>query len=149
MAVAEAMGTRVWIGLGSNLGDRRSFLEQAVEGLRDSEGVRLLRVSAWYETAPVGGPAGQGPYLNGVLEAEVELDAHELLRCLAAHDGGPVAIKTIAAVVGETEDTLSDVYEPHLLRHGYLTKTARGRVLTAAGARHLDLEPPSDGGLFD
>ena len=90
----------------------------------------------------------------GVDEEGLEEMDRRILRCLAAHQGGPVALKTIAAVVGETEDTLSDVYEPHLLRHGYLTKTARGRVLTAAGARHLNLDLPSlgaghIGGLFE
>lgn len=69
-----------------------------------------------------------------------EMD-RRFLRCLAQNDGGPVAIKTIAAVVGETEDTLEDVFEPHLLRHDFVQKTARGRLLTDAGWRVLGLEP--------
>ncbi|MEE8467191.1 MAG: Holliday junction branch migration DNA helicase RuvB [Planctomycetota bacterium] len=69
-----------------------------------------------------------------------EMD-RRFLRCLAQNAGGPVAIKTIAAVVGETEDTLEDVFEPHLLRHDFVQKTARGRLLTDAGWRVLGLEP--------
>lgn len=73
-----------------------------------------------------------------------EMD-RRMLRCLALQGGGPVAIKTMAAVVGETEDTLEDVYEPHLLRSGYIQKTARGRVLTPEGAHILALAFPPQG----
>ena len=68
-------GTRAWVALGSNLGDRRATLEGAVEALRCADEVQVLRVSPWVETAPVGGPPGQGLYLNGCLEAETTLDA--------------------------------------------------------------------------
>jgi 2-amino-4-hydroxy-6-hydroxymethyldihydropteridine diphosphokinase len=57
---------RAFIGLGSNLGDRRAFLRQAVERLRAAGD--LVAVSPLYETEPVGGPDGQGPYLNLVVE---------------------------------------------------------------------------------
>jgi len=77
----------------------------------------------------------------GVDEHGLEEMDRRYLRCLAQNDGGPVAIKTIAAVVGETEDTLEDVFEPHLLRHAFVQKTARGRLLTDAGWRVLGLEP--------
>jgi Holliday junction DNA helicase RuvB len=77
-----------------------------------------------------------------------EMD-RRILRCLATHAGGPVALKTIAAVVGETDDTLEDVFEPHLLRNGYLSKTSRGRVLTAAGWQLVGEEaPPAQADLF-
>ncbi len=57
---------RAFIGLGSNLGDRRAHLREAVEGLR--AGGDVVAVSPLYETAPVGGPAGQDRYLNLVVE---------------------------------------------------------------------------------
>jgi Holliday junction DNA helicase RuvB len=79
----------------------------------------------------------------GIDETGLEEMDRRILRCLAQRNGGPVAIKTIAAVVDENEDTLEGVFEPHLLRHGLLEKTARGRVLTAQGYRALGLEPES------
>jgi 2-amino-4-hydroxy-6-hydroxymethyldihydropteridine diphosphokinase len=83
-------GTRAWVALGSNLGDRRASLEGAVEALGSADGVEVLRVSPWFETAPVGGPSGQGDYLNGCLEAETTLDArtfHWLLARIEAQFG--------------------------------------------------------------
>ena len=44
-----------------------------------------------------------------------------------------MGLKTIAAAVGESEDTVEEVFEPHLLRSGFLRKTGRGRQITAAG----------------
>jgi Holliday junction DNA helicase RuvB len=61
-----------------------------------------------------------------------------VLACLA-DSSAPVGLKTIAAAVGESEDTIEEVYEPHLLRSGFLQKTARGRWITAAGRRAIGL----------
>lgn len=68
--------TRVFLGLGSNLGDRLAYLREAVETLRD---VGLVAVSPVYETAPVGGPTDQGPYLNLVVELRTDRSPHDLL----------------------------------------------------------------------
>ncbi|MHB8220987.1 MAG: 2-amino-4-hydroxy-6-hydroxymethyldihydropteridine diphosphokinase, partial [Acidimicrobiales bacterium] len=57
---------RAFLGLGSNLGDRGATLARAVTTLRESGDV--VAVSPVYETEPVGGPRGQGPYLNVVVE---------------------------------------------------------------------------------
>jgi 2-amino-4-hydroxy-6-hydroxymethyldihydropteridine diphosphokinase len=65
---------RVFLGLGSNLGDRRHHLREAVASLPD-----VVAVSPVYETDPVGGPAGQGPYLNCVVELATNLPARQLL----------------------------------------------------------------------
>jgi len=71
---------RAFIGLGSNLGDRRAHLTAAVEGLRRNHDV--VAVSPIYETAPVGGPDGQGPYFNLVVELETTDSPRRLLeRC--------------------------------------------------------------------
>jgi Holliday junction DNA helicase RuvB len=61
-----------------------------------------------------------------------EMD-RRILRCLAQSGGEPTGIKTIAAAVGESEDTIEEVFEPHLLRCGHVRKTARGRVITDSG----------------
>ena len=69
------------LGLGSNLGDRWSNLAGAVSGLREWD--EELVVSPVYETEPVGGPDGQGPYLNCVARAEVAATPHAVLEfCL-------------------------------------------------------------------
>jgi 2-amino-4-hydroxy-6-hydroxymethyldihydropteridine diphosphokinase len=65
---------RAFLGLGSNMGDREGHLRQALSGLPD-----LVAVSSVYETAPVGGPAGQDDYLNIVAELETTLTARALL----------------------------------------------------------------------
>jgi 2-amino-4-hydroxy-6-hydroxymethyldihydropteridine diphosphokinase len=71
---------RAFIGLGSNLGDRRALLRGAVEALRENGDV--VGVSPLYETAPVGGPDGQGPYLNLVVELSTFDTPRDLLdRC--------------------------------------------------------------------
>jgi 2-amino-4-hydroxy-6-hydroxymethyldihydropteridine diphosphokinase len=73
---------RAFVGLGSNLGDRRAFLVAAIDALR--AGGDVVAVSPLYETEPVGGPAGQGPYLNVVVELWTEDTPRQLLeRCLA------------------------------------------------------------------
>jgi len=70
---------RVYLGLGSNLGDRRGHLEEAVRRLDATEGIRVVRTSAFHETAPVGGPE-QPDYLNAACEIETDLSPHALLR---------------------------------------------------------------------
>jgi Holliday junction DNA helicase RuvB len=68
----------------------------------------------------------------------------KVLACIAVKfDGGPVGLDTIAASIGEEADTIMDVYEPFLLQLGFLQRTPRGRMATAAAYRHLGLEPPA------
>lgn len=62
--------------------------------------------------------------------------------------GGPVGLSTLAAAIGEAEDTIEDVIEPYLLSQGFLQRTPRGRVVTAAAFEHLGLVAPVDAGLF-
>jgi len=67
---------RAFVALGSNIGDRRAHLMSAVAALDP------IRLSGVYETAPVGGPDGQGSFLNMVVELYTDLGPHELLdRC--------------------------------------------------------------------
>ncbi len=72
------------VAIGSNLGDRRRQLDAAVAALRQSSDVRVVGVSRWHETAPVGGPAGQGAFLNGALLLETALAPERLRQQLAA-----------------------------------------------------------------
>ncbi len=66
-------------------------------------------------------------------------------------DGGPVGLDNVAAAIGEEPGTIEDVIEPFLIQQGYLQRTPRGRVATAAAWRHLGLAPPPrpQDGLFD
>jgi 3-oxoacyl-[acyl-carrier protein] reductase len=76
--------TYAFIALGSNLGDRDDSLRQALAALRQTNGVEVTRLSPVYETRPVGGPLGQGPYLNAVAEICTEVPARDLLDQLLA-----------------------------------------------------------------
>lgn len=78
--MVEAPGG-IFVGLGSNLGDRAAIIARALS-LLDASGVRVLRCSSLHETVPQGGPAGQGPYLNAVAEMATALRPHELLEVL-------------------------------------------------------------------
>jgi 2-amino-4-hydroxy-6-hydroxymethyldihydropteridine diphosphokinase len=71
-----------YIALGSNLGDRHAYLDRALALVRAVPGVAVSRVSCYRETEPVGGPAGQGRYLNAVAELQSALDAPALLQAL-------------------------------------------------------------------
>lgn len=70
------------IGLGSNLGERAANLREALAQLGAAGGVRVGRVSSFLETAPEGGPPGQGPHLNAAAELETELAPGALLDLL-------------------------------------------------------------------
>ncbi|MDY0262228.1 2-amino-4-hydroxy-6-hydroxymethyldihydropteridine diphosphokinase [Syntrophotalea acetylenica] len=68
-----------YLALGSNLGNRLACLRGARRALHRPPLIRVVAASPIYETAPVGGPAGQSPYLNAVLRVETLLSAAELL----------------------------------------------------------------------
>ncbi|HLA85347.1 MAG TPA: 2-amino-4-hydroxy-6-hydroxymethyldihydropteridine diphosphokinase [Thermoguttaceae bacterium] len=72
------------IGLGANLGNREEALRNAVERLGRRDGVRVMAVSRWFETRPVGGPADQPAYLNGAATIETTLAPASLLAALHA-----------------------------------------------------------------
>jgi len=84
------------------------------------------------------------------LEVDADgLDAMDrrYLRAIAEnHGGGPVGVETLAAALAEQRDMLEDVIEPYLIQQGLVQRTPRGRMLSAAGYRHLGLAPPADAG---
>lgn len=74
--------TIAYIGLGSNLGDRRMILETAARMMGEFAGISLLQLSELIETAPEGGPDNQGDYLNGVAKIVTTLEPESLLEAL-------------------------------------------------------------------
>lgn len=72
----------VLLAAGSNLGDRRAALDHAVTRLAQRAGIRIVAVSRWIETPPVGGAPGQQPFLNGAIRIDTELDPERLLDVL-------------------------------------------------------------------
>jgi len=79
-------GTRAYLALGSNLGDRRAHLQLAVDAFAAEPDVRVVAASRVYETAPVGGPP-QDAYLNAVIAVDTTLEPHALLhRCRAVEE---------------------------------------------------------------
>jgi 3-oxoacyl-[acyl-carrier protein] reductase len=71
-----------YVALGSNLGDRQALLDQAILRLRAQPSITVTQQSSYYETAPVGGPANQGAYLNAIAEIRTELPADRVLAIL-------------------------------------------------------------------
>ncbi len=69
----------IFIALGSNLGDRAWHIRRALKELEQADSIRVLACSSLHETDPVGGPAGQGRYLNAVAELATELAPRALL----------------------------------------------------------------------
>lgn len=76
-----------YLGLGANLGDRLAALQGARQALDLVPEIRVLSASALYETAPVGGPEGQAPYLNAALKVATGLSAKRLLDCCLDIEG--------------------------------------------------------------
>jgi Holliday junction DNA helicase RuvB len=69
-----------------------------------------------------------------------------LLSLIIEHfDGGPVGVESIAASLSEERGTVEDVLEPYLIQQGYITRTARGRMVTARAYRHFGLDVPGKG----
>ncbi len=70
------------------------------------------------------------------------IDRNILLTMINKFKGGPVGLDTLAAAIGEDAGTLEDVYEPYLLKSGFLNRTPRGRTVTDMAYHHLGLEIP-------
>jgi Holliday junction DNA helicase RuvB len=72
-----------------------------------------------------------------------EVDRKILLTIMENYGGGPVGIATIAAAIDEEKDTIESIYEPFLMRIGFLERTIRGRKLTPKAYEHLGFAVPS------
>jgi 2-amino-4-hydroxy-6-hydroxymethyldihydropteridine diphosphokinase len=112
---------RAFIGLGSNLGDRRAYLRAAVAGLQAAGDV--VAVSALYETEPIGGPEDQGAFLNLVVELATPDSPRRLLeRCRMLEEAaarvrtvrwGPRTLDADVLVVEGFETDDEDLTVPH------------------------------------
>lgn len=106
------------MGLGSNMGDRMALLRSAVASIPD-----VVNISPVYETDPVGGPPGQDPYLNVVVELATRLSPRELLelaRRLEVLAGrvrtvkdGPRTLDVDVLLVGDLSVDEPDLVVPH------------------------------------
>lgn len=71
-------------------------------------------------------------------------DRRMLNAMIKYYRGGPVGLETLAAAIGEEAVTIEDVYEPYLMQIGFLSRTPRGRCVTAAAYEHLGFQAPAD-----
>lgn len=70
------------------------------------------------------------------------IDRNMLVTMIQKFHGGPVGLDTLAAAIGEDSGTIEDVYEPYLIKNGFINRTPRGRVVTDLAYHHLGLEIP-------
>jgi len=111
-----------YIGIGSNLGDRRKYIERAIEMLKRSQKIKVDKVSPLYETEPVGGPP-QGKFLNGVIKIETDFSPRELLNRLKEIEddlgrvrrvkNGPRTIDLDILTYGDKHIEKGDLVIPH------------------------------------
>ena len=144
---------KVVYSIGSNLGDRLSNLQGAVDALSDTPDVIVVDVSSVYETDPVGGPADSPRFLNLVVVAETTLEPRTLLeRAQAIEDAygrvrverwGPRTLDVDLIVVGNTRTDQADLRLPHPLAH------ERGFVLVPWGEIDPLAELPGIGRVAD
>lgn len=71
-----------------------------------------------------------------------QTDRRILLTIIEKFSGGPVGLETLAAAIGEDSGTIEDVYEPYLIKNGFLNRTPRGRVATERAFHHLGIAVP-------
>ncbi|MCI4665879.1 MAG: 2-amino-4-hydroxy-6-hydroxymethyldihydropteridine diphosphokinase [Neomegalonema sp.] len=119
----SAAHVTAYIGLGANLGDRLAALQGAVAALRAEHSVAAVVLSPLYETAPVGGPEGQGRYLNAAAKIDTTLKPMALLDVLqsieAAHHRtrevrwGPRTLDLDILIYGEEVITSDRLILPH------------------------------------
>lgn len=72
-----------------------------------------------------------------------EIDRRFLTQIIEKHQGGPVGLTTLSAIIHEDSLTIEEVMEPYLLQMGLLQRTPQGRVVTTAAYKHLGLAPPT------
>lgn len=140
------MGARAYVGLGSNLGDRLSNLQQAVELLAAQADLRVVRSSRVYESDPIGGPSQPG-YLNAVIEVDTDRPPRELLDvCRAVEDAlgrvraerwGPRTIDIDVLTYGDETIDEPDLAVPHPRMHE--------RAFVLLPLAELDADPPLPG----
>ena len=68
------------------------------------------------------------------------IDRNILMTMIQKFSGGPVGLDTLAAAIGEDTGTIEDVYEPYLIKNGFINRTPRGRVVTEYAFKHLGIK---------
>ncbi len=92
--------------------------------------------------------ARQALSLLGIDELGLESTDRKILTTIEEQfNGGPAGLKSIAAAIAEEDDTVEEVYEPYLLRLGFLTRSARGRYITDLARNHLGIAQKQSGML--
>jgi Holliday junction DNA helicase RuvB len=93
--------------------------------------------------------AREALHLLEIDEQGLDREARELLRSIAVKfEGGPVGLSTLAASLGEEQETIEDVYEPYLLQLGFIQRTPRGRTITKLGRAHIGAPTAAEVKLF-
>jgi Holliday junction DNA helicase RuvB len=93
--------------------------------------------------------AREALHLLEIDEQGLDREARELLLAIAVKfEGGPVGLSTLAASLGEEQETIEDVYEPYLLQLGFIQRTPRGRTITKLGRAHIGAAPAAVAKLF-
>jgi Holliday junction DNA helicase RuvB len=93
--------------------------------------------------------AREALHLLEIDEQGLDREARELLHTIAGKfEGGPVGLSTLAASLGEEQETIEDVYEPYLLQLGFIQRTPRGRTITKLGRAHIGATPAAEAKLF-
>jgi len=111
---------------------------------------RLLRRVRDYADVKADGVISAGEAVTALDMMEVdslgldEVDRKILLTIIENFGGGPVGIATIAAAIDEEKDTIEAIYEPYLMRIGFLERTIRGRKITRKAYAHLGFAPPPE-----
>jgi Holliday junction DNA helicase RuvB len=78
-----------------------------------------------------------------------EIDNKLLATIIHKFKGGPVGLSTIATALGEDPGTIEEVYEPYLIKEGFIKRTPRGREVTDLAFKHLGVSRAETLGLFD
>jgi len=115
-----------YVGIGSNLGDKRKNCVEAVQRIREIPGCRLKQCSPWFLTRPVG-VGDQGWYLNGAVSLDAEISAHELLAHLGEVESAMGRVRTAKwepriidldlLLLGQEIISDEDLQVPHPLMH--------------------------------
>lgn len=77
-----------------------------------------------------------------------QMDRTILMTIIDSFNGGPVGIEAIAASVSEEKRTLEEVYEPYLIKSGFIARTPKGRIITKKGLEKFGIEKSAQGNLF-
>jgi Holliday junction DNA helicase RuvB len=80
-------------------------------------------------------------------EGLTQLD-HKIIKMLVEHNGGPLGLETLASLVGEDSQTIEEVYEPFLMRKGFIERTPRGRQIPHKRLQTLILQKTGQSALF-